>query len=252
MGFPAAWPNPHSDAEFTTSARSLSSSRSEAEPWPDISRSTIATMSGGYPSAIASLKEIDILTLRGQYLRSVERHIHRRPGTTLVDKLPLNICHIPLIVRLFPNSPIILALRHPCDVVLSNFMQNYELNDAMANFLTIEGAARFYNQVMGYWLKCVELLPLSFHSVKYEDLVADFEGEVRSLLQFLDVDWDDTVLDYRTHAQQRGRIHTPSYAQVTEPIYQRAKFRWTRYEDNLKPVLRDLKPFIKAFGYADQ
>ncbi len=98
-------------------------------------RSTIDTMPGGYPSALASLKETDIQNLRDRYLRNVERHIDRRPGTILVDKLPVNICSIPLIVRLFPNSRIILALRHPCDVVLSNFMQDYKLNDAMANFL---------------------------------------------------------------------------------------------------------------------
>ena len=214
-------------------------------------RSAIATMSGGYPSAIASLRDIDILTLRGQYFRSVERYIHRRPGTILVDKLPLNICHIPLIVRLFPNSPIILALRHPCDVVLSNFMQYYRLNDAMANFLSIDGAARFYNRVMGFWLQCVEMLPLRFHSIRYEDLVADFDSELRNLLQFLDVDWDDAMLDYRTHAQHRGEINTtPSYEQVTEPIYQRAKFRWTRYEKHVKSVREDLKPFIEAFGYS--
>jgi hypothetical protein len=215
-------------------------------------RSTIDTMPGGYPSALASLKETDIQNLRDRYLRNVERHIDRRPGTILVDKLPLNICSIPLIVRLFPNSRIILALRHPCDVVLSNFMQDYKLNDAMANFLTIDSAARFYKRVMGFWLQCVELFPLSVHTIKYEDLVHDFEGEIRNLLRFLDVDWNDAMLDYRRHAQHRRKIVTPSYAQVTEPIYERAKFRWMHYEDYLKPVLKDLQPFIKAFRYAGQ
>lgn len=214
-------------------------------------RSAIATMSGGYPEAIASLKDIDILTLRARYFQSVEEHIDRRPGAILVDKLPLNICHIPLIVRLFPDSRIILALRHPCDVVLSNFMQLFKLNDAMANFLTIDGTARFYNRVMGFWLHCVELLPVTYHPLKYEDLVADFEGELRNLLRFLDVEWDDAMRDYRDHAVRRGDINTtPSYEQVIEPIYQRAKYRWMRYEKHLKPVYHELKPFIEAFGYA--
>ena len=212
-------------------------------------RTSIEAMPGGYPGALAELRESDIKKLRALYISNVERVLERQPGTILIDKLPLNIVNIPLIVRLFPDARFILALRHPLDVIMSNFMQFFQLNDATSNFLTIEDAATLYRLIMNMWLRLTELLALNFHTTKYEDLVADMEGEARGLLEFLGLDWDDKVLDYRTHARQRGVINTPSYAQVTEAIYQRAKYRWIRYETQLNPIIDDMQPLAEAFGY---
>lgn len=204
---------------------------------------------GDYPGAIAGFDAADVEKYRQVYFQAVDRYIDREPGTVLVDKYPFNICHIPLIVRLFPGARIILAMRHPCDVVLSNFMQNYIVNIAMANFFTITDAAHCYGQVMGLWQKSVSLLGVDHHTVRYESLVAELDAEARRLIDFLEVEWDDTVLDYDAHARQRGFINTPSYQSVTEPVYERALYRWKRYGDELAPVLDDLSPFIKAFGY---
>lgn len=212
-------------------------------------RARVEAMPGGYPNALAGLKDADIKTLRDIYKGHVEQFLEKQPGTTLIDKLPLNIINIPLIVRLFPDARFILALRHPLDVVMSNFMQFFQLNDATSHFMTIEGTATLYGQIMNFWLRCAEVLDLNFHTTKYEDLVTDMEGEARSLLAFLAVDWDEHVLDYRNHARQRGVINTPSYAQVTEPIYQRAKYRWIRYEEQLAPIVADIKPLAATFGY---
>ena len=130
-------------------------------------------------------------------------------------------------------------------------MQYYQLNDAMANFFTLEDAVQLYKQVMGLWLQSVELLPLNFHVVTYESLVSNFESELRDVFTFLDIEWDDAVLDYDAHASQKSMINTPSYEQVTEPIYQSAKYRWQRYRDQLAPYLDELAPFIDKFGYSD-
>jgi hypothetical protein len=203
---------------------------------------------GGYPEAIATLSQADLSVLREQYFEVVDWHIDRKPGTVLVDKLPLNIIHMALIVRLFPHARIILAMRHPCDVVLSNFMQMFQLNNAMGIFCSVEQATKFYDRVMG-GLHSAEMLPLNFHLSRYEDLVQDVEGAARSLLKFLNVEWNDAVLNHTAHARQRGRINTPSYSQVTEPIYQRARFRWLRYEPQLRGVLDELEPYAVAFGY---
>ncbi|NKB21658.1 MAG: tetratricopeptide repeat protein [Alphaproteobacteria bacterium] len=204
---------------------------------------------GGYPDAIANLSDDDLYSLRSQYFEVVDQYMDRKADTILVDKLPLNIIHTALIAKLFPDARIILAMRHPCDVVLSNFMQMFQLNNAMGNFYSVGQASKLYDRVMGLWLRSAELLPLNVHLSRYEDLVLDVEGSAHSLLEFLDVGWDDAVLDHTAHARQRGKINTPSYSQVTEPIYQRARFRWLRYESQLSAVLDVLEPYAIAFGY---
>ena len=204
-----------------------------------------------FAAAFSALGQKELRENRELYFQLVDQYLARRPGTLLIDKLPLNIRHVPLILRLFPSAKFILVLRHPCDVVLSNFMQRYKLNEAMANFFTLADAAHCYARVMYLWQKCAAQLPMTYHTVRYESLVTDFETEVRSLLEFLEVGWDEAVLGYATRAREKAIINTPSYQAVTEPINTRAKFRWVRYREQMKPILDDLAPFVEAFGYAE-
>ena len=83
----------------------------------------------------------------------------------------------------------------------------------------------------------------------YEDLLADFEGETQKLLEFTGVEWDDSVREYHTHAAGRQDIITPSYRQVTQPIYKTAQDRWKRYATHLEPYLERLEPYIEEMGY---
>ena len=204
---------------------------------------------GGYPDCLAGLSPEDLDGLRRAYFDDMDSSAGRRGGQLLIDKFPLHTVHLGLIERLFPGAKIILALRHPCDVCLSCFMQNFEINDAMANFHSIEDAARLYAKVMGLWRQYTEVLEPDFHAVRYEDLIDDFEGQVRGVLAFLGLEWDESVLAYADHAKGRDHINTPSYAQVTQPIYHRARFRWRRYAAHLAPVMDTLAPFIDHFGY---
>jgi hypothetical protein len=155
---------------------------------------------------------------------------------------------LPLMQRLFPASRFIFALRDPRDVVLSCFMQGFDLNEAMRHFLSLEETARYYAAVMGVGADAAERLGPRLHRVRYEDVVADTEGEARRLLAFLGLAWEPAVLEFQKTARSR-RINTPSYSQVAEPIYTRAKERWRRYETQLAPVLPVLEPFVKRFGY---
>lgn len=173
------------------------------------------------------------------------------PGQTFIDKFPLNLVHLPLLARIFPDARYILALRHPADAVLSGFMQNFNPNSAMANFCTLEDAAQFYDRVMGLWRRCAEMLPIAYHAVKYEDMVEDFDGEVKRLLDFLGLPWEEGVRHFHDTSRKGKVINTPSYHQVAEPIYRRAKERWRRYEPHLRPVAPILAPWVAYFGYAD-
>jgi len=210
-----------------------------------------AMVEEGDDNALANLTELEIQQLRTVYFDEVNRQLVRKPGTRLVDKMPLNTVNVHLIWRVFPDARFILAIRHPCDVCLSCFMQNFMINEAMASFFTLESTAEVYEQVMQTWQLAAASLPLVYHRVRYEDLVADFEGETRALLDFLGVGWDDRVRGHTEHAMQRGTINTPSYHQVTQPIYQHAKYRWKRYAEQFESVMPKLKPFIDYFDYAE-
>jgi hypothetical protein len=152
-------------------------------------------------------------------------------------------------LRLFPDARFIFAQRHPCDVVLSCFMTNFQLNAATANFTDLLGTARLYDQVLSYWEQCRALLAPPVHVLSYEAMVNDPEQALRPLIGFLDLSWDDRLLDHRQTARARGYIPTASYAQVTEKIYSRASGRWIRYRDQMRDVLPILAPWAERMGY---
>lgn len=196
------------------------------------------------------LSEREVLKLQEVYFRAMNQHDDiGDDASVLIDKLPLNIRRVGFIHRVFPQAKFILALRHPCDCVLSSFMQDFELNDAMANFLTLENSAQLYADIFELWSSYRDRLSLNVHTIKYEDLVQDLEGSCKPLIEFLGLDWDDNLKNYQQTALNRGKIDTPSYSQVVQPLYGHASGRWRQYESNLSPVLPVLQPWIDEFGY---
>jgi len=128
-------------------------------------------------------------------------------------------------------------------------MRAFKVNDGMAHFLDLGDAARLYDRVMRLWMLYREKLPLAVHTIRYESLVGDLEATIAPCLEFLGLDWHDGVSDYRTTASRRSAISTPSYNQVTEPLYGAASGRWLRYRDELQPVLPVLLPWAEHWGY---
>jgi Tfp pilus assembly protein PilF len=199
--------------------------------------------------AFMGLDAVGLESWRRAYWQRVTEYLPgRRADAVFVDKLPLNSVFLPLMQRLFPAAKFLFALRDPRDVVLSCFMQSFDLNEAMRHFLSLEETARYYAAVMSVGAMAAEHLEARLHRVRYEDVVADTETEARRLLEFLELPWQPAVLDFQKTARTK-RINTPSYSQVAEPIYTRARERWRRYETQLKPVLAELGPFVKRFGY---
>jgi hypothetical protein len=217
------------------------------EEQPPLNR--VETAIGGQ-AAVPALDQEAIGKARAHYFDEVAKAANIGPDSLLIDKSPLFLSKAPLIHRLFPNARFILALRHPCDVLLSCFMANFRLNSAMSNFLRLQDAAEFYDLTFGHWERSRALLPLNVHTIRYERLVEDVEGEVRPLFDFLGLDWHSEALDHSRTAKARGLITTASYSQVTEPIYKRASGRWQRYRKHLEPIFPTLRPWVEKFGYS--
>jgi Flp pilus assembly protein TadD len=169
-------------------------------------------------------------------------------GVLFLDKLPLNIVEIGLIERLFPNAPILVALRDPRDVCLSCFTQHFSLNDAMANFLTLDDTARLYAAVMALWRDARAARANPWLEYRYEDLVADPDAVLRSVFAFLDLPWDAGLLERRLKPTDRY-VATPSRDAVARPISNQAVGRWRHYRAHLATANTALAPFLTAFGY---
>jgi hypothetical protein len=102
---------------------------------------------------------------------------------------------------------------------------------------------------MSLWIHYEQTIHPDFHLVRYEDLVDDTEKEAGALLAFLSVEWDERVLKFYDHARRKTRISTPSYEQVTQPVYKRAKYRWKAYEKYFTDLEHLLAPYVDYFGY---
>ena len=189
------------------------------------------------------------LQARDEYFKIASQRTPLTPGKVLIDKNPLSMNLLPIIHRLFPGARIILALRHPCDVVFSCYAANFKLNDGMSSFLRLDTAAELYDLSFRYFEQAQELLGFPVHTTVYEKVVENREAELRSLVEFLGLEWNDAVLDHETTAQSRGRIKTASYAQVGQPIYNQAAGRWMNFRKHIEPVLPVLAPWAAKFGY---
>ena len=186
---------------------------------------------------------------RTTYFRSMELAIGTPiAGRLLVDKNPDHTFLIPAFIRIFPETKFLVTMRDPRDVVLSCFMQPQQLNAVKAAFLSLEGTAENYAGAMSIWQTLAPLMPSPYLEIRYEDMVDDLESVARKTLDFLGVAWDAKVLGFDEHARKR-MVRSPSYADVTQPLYKRARGRWRNYQKYLEPHLPKLAPFIKAFGY---
>ena len=187
--------------------------------------------------------------LRKGYLSLVCSKIPRRWNCQLVDKNPLNMLWLPLIHRLFPEAKFILALRHPCDVLVSNYMQNFRAAVLAVACASMETLASAYVTAMECWLHDVELFKPDVFVSRYEDLVADPAAQTRRIADFLGLQDATPLLQFDRHARDKGFIATPSYAQVTQPVNRKGLDRWLRYRDALAPAMPILAPMLRHWGY---
>jgi tetratricopeptide (TPR) repeat protein len=202
-----------------------------------------------YPEALAEFWMGDNRrgpeTLRDAYLQKAELRGVIKPGSTyFTDKMPLNEMHLGLISLIFPRSPLIHVLRHPLDVVLSVY--SHHLTHGYFCAYALETIARHYVLVMDLVCHYRAQMALRYLPVRYEDMVADMSGSVRRMLDFIGESFDERCVNFHDN---RRLPQTPSYAQVTQKLYDRSQFRYRHYRKHLEPVISILKPVMDQLGY---
>ena len=202
-----------------------------------------------YPEALAELWMGDqrdgLNELRDYYLnRAAKSGIFKEGADFFTDKMPLNETHLGLIALLFPQSPIIHVIRHPLDVLLSVYSNH--LTHGFFCAAELETIARHYNLVADLVAHYRQNVNMRYLPVRYEDMVADQEASVRRILEFIGVEFDPRCLSFE---QNTRYARTASYAQVTEKLYDRSRYRYRPYLKHLQPVLETLQPAIERLGY---
>jgi tetratricopeptide (TPR) repeat protein len=200
--------------------------------------------------ALDGLDPAVLHTARSTYWREVERHVV--PHGRLVDKYPLYLTRVPYVARLFPGSAWLLLLRHPCDCVLSCHMQAFGMNGGALAFRSLETTAEAYAAAMEHWESQISRTPMSVHTLRYEDLVTDFHGQLDRVMAFLSLARQAVQDDFSMKAAHRDRrINTPSYSQVIQPVNASAIGRWQRYRRYFGQHTLDLlRPWAERYDYS--
>jgi tetratricopeptide (TPR) repeat protein len=153
----------------------------------------------------------------------------------VIDKMPDNVERLGLIATLFPRARVIVCRRDPRDTCLSCFFQRFMAGNLFSFDLAQCGLHHVQTDRLIDWWRSV--LPLSMLEVRYEELVADLEGQSRRIISFLDLPWNPACLEF--HRTER-MVQTASDWQVRQPIYTRSVGRWRNYKRHLGPLLEAL------------
>ena len=189
-----------------------------------------------YPEAVRELQPRNFRSLGEDYLFSARMH-RRADAPRFIDKMPNNFPNIGLLSLILPQAKIIDARRHPLDACFSCYRQLFAKGQAFTYDLTEIGEYYLqYQRMMDHW---VSVLPGRVLTVQYEDVVTDFEPQVRRLLEFCRLPWDETCL--RFYESERP-VRTPSSEQVSQPIYDRSIGHWSHYQRELGELIEVIAP----------
>ncbi len=186
-----------------------------------------------YPAILEALDQQQFENFGNQYLKSTR--VYRKDGDYFTDKMPNNFRHIGLIQLLFPNCKIVDARRHPMACCFSNFKQLF--GDGQEFSYGLEEVGRYYGgyvELMDHWENA---LPGKILRVQYENVVEDLDTQVRRLLDFLGLPFDQRCVEF--HKTERA-VHTPSAEQVRQPVYKSGLEQWKNFEPFLDPLKESL------------
>ncbi|WDE02097.1 tetratricopeptide repeat-containing sulfotransferase family protein [Thalassomonas actiniarum] len=190
-----------------------------------------------YPEIIADLSGQQRKALGEEYLSKTQ--VHRGSASFFIDKMPNNFAHIGLIKLILPQAKIIDARRDPMSTCFSCFKQLFSSGQAFSYGL--ENIGRYYLdyiRLMEYWHK---VMPGEVLTVNYEDVVNDFERQVRQILAYCDLPFEQSCLEFYNN---KRAVNTASSEQVRQPIYQTSLNAWANFDDELTTLKKVLNPLL--------
>jgi len=185
-----------------------------------------------YEQGDRELSSEDRDRFRSEYRRVLESHGEESPR--IVDKMPLNYAYLGLIHEVVPSAKIVHIRRNPIDVAMSIYTNHFGLGPNFAyNQSNIVFNQLEYLRLMEHWR--LAMPPNVFYEVEYESLVRDREREVRKLIEFCELPWNDACL---SHTANRSTIRTPSRWQARQKVYSSSIGRWKNFEPWLGDLLQ--------------
>jgi hypothetical protein len=186
-----------------------------------------------YPGVVRELAPQMLQALGQEYLRGTK--VYRKSAPRFTDKMPNNFRHVGLIGLILPNARIIDARRNPMACCFSVFQQLFAEGQEFSYDLADVGQYyRAYIDLMAHWHR---VMPGRVLRVNYEDVVADLETQVRRVLEFCELPFDERCLSF--HETERA-VRTASSEQVRQPLYRGAIEHWRNFEPYLQPLTEAL------------
>jgi tetratricopeptide (TPR) repeat protein len=188
---------------------------------------------GKYPGSMKNLSCDERKEMGNRFITDTKMHRDNAPMFT--DKMPNNFRHIALIHLIMPNAKIIDARRYPLDCCFSMFKQLFAQGQEFTYGLKEAGSYySSYVKLMNHW---DNVLPGKILTVNNEDVIDDLEGQVRRLLNFLEIPFEQNCISF--HETDRS-VRTASSEQVRQPINKKGQGRWKPYAEHLKPLINSL------------
>ena len=205
-----------------------------------LAQTTRKNPAGKYPEVMTELSSEKLRELGEGYLESAR--VQRSDLPFFIDKMPNNFRHIGLIHSILPNAKIIDARRHPMGGCFSGFKQLFAQGQTYTYDLTDVGRYyRDYVTLMDHWDK---VLPGRVLCVQYEDMVADTENQIRRLLDYCGLEFEEQCLRFY---ETKRAVRTPSSEQVRQPVYTEGLEQWRNYEKHLGPLKEALGPVLDRY-----
>jgi tetratricopeptide (TPR) repeat protein len=194
-----------------------------------------------YPEVLATLSADQCRELGARYLRQTRAQRHTA-APLFIDKMPNNFAHIGLIHLILPNAKIIDARRHPMACCFSNFKQHFARGQHFT--YSLDDIGRYYRDYVDLMAHFDSVLPGRVHRVIYEKLIDEPEVEVRRLLGYCNLPFDERCL--RFYENDRA-VRTASSEQVRQPLYRDAVDHWRHYDEWLGPLRAALGPVLEIY-----